>query len=120
MDMEAGVEHLGRATARGVDTMVVVIEPGQRAVDCAKRVIRMSNEIGLKDIQFVANKVSGPRDEQFIRNAFPTHELLGIIPYSEEIRRSDRDDMSVMEGLSKEMIGRFKKILDQLKTAHKF
>jgi CO dehydrogenase maturation factor len=120
MDMEAGVEHLGRATARGVDTMIVVIEPGQRAIDCAKKVVRMSNEIGLKDIQFVANKVSGPRDEQFIRNAFPTHELLGLIPYSEEIRRSDRDGLSVLDGLSKEMNGRFQSILDKLKSAHKF
>lgn len=120
MDMEAGVEHLGRATARGVDTMIVVIEPGQRAVDCAKKVIRMSNEIGLKDIQFVANKVSGPRDEQFIRNAFPAHELLGLIPYSEEIRRSDRDGLSVLDGLSKDMVGRFQSILDKLKTAHQF
>ena len=32
MDMEAGVEHLGRATVRGVDAMILVVEPGLRAV----------------------------------------------------------------------------------------
>jgi CO dehydrogenase maturation factor len=111
MDMEAGVEHLGRATARGVDTMMVVIEPGQRSIDCAKKVIRMSNEIGLKNIQFVANKVDGPNDEQFIRDAFPGHDLLGMIPYSEEIRRNDRNGLSVLDGLSEEMVKRFEGIL---------
>jgi CO dehydrogenase maturation factor len=120
MDMEAGIEHLGRATTRGVDSMIVVIEPGQRSIDSARRVIRMSHEIGLKDIRFVANKVNNPPDEQFIRAALPEHELLGIIPYSEEIRQNDRDGLSVLDGLSKEMVGRFQCILDQLKTAHQF
>jgi len=114
MDMEAGVEHLGRATARGVDTMMVVIEPGQRSIDCAKKIIRMSNEIGLKNIQFVANKVDGPRDEQFIRDAFPDYDLLGKIPYSEEIRRNDRNGLSVLDGLSEEMVKRFEGILRNL------
>ncbi len=115
MDMEAGVEHLGRATARGVDTMMVVIEPGQRSIDCAKRIFRMSNDIGLKNIQFVANKVDGPEDERFIRETFPDQDLLGIIPYSEEIRRNDRNGLSVLDGLSGEMVKRFEAILKELK-----
>ena len=114
MDMEAGVEHLGRATVRGVETMIVVIEPGQRSIDCAKRIIRMSNDIGLKNIQFVANKVDGPEDERFIRETFPDQDLLGIIPYSEEIRRNDRNGLSVLDGLSGEMVKRFENILEKL------
>lgn len=114
MDMEAGVEHLGRATARGVNTMIVVIEPGQRSIDSAARVIRMAGEIGLTNLQFVANKVDNPADEQFIRDAFPDHDLLGIIPYSEEIRRNDRNGLSVLDGMSKEMIARFEGILEKL------
>lgn len=116
MDMEAGVEHLGRATAKGVDTMLVVIEPGQRSIDSANRIIRMADEIDLKNIQFVANKVESPEDEQFIRDAFPTHELLGVIPYSEEIRRNDRTGLSVLDGLSKEMVSRLEMILEKLKS----
>jgi CO dehydrogenase maturation factor len=114
MDMEAGIEHLGRATTRGVDSMIAVIEPGQRSIDSARRVIRMAHEIGLKDIRFVANKVNDPQDEQFIRDALPEHELLGIIPYSEEIRQNDRNGLSVLDGLSKEMITRFEEILEKL------
>lgn len=116
MDMEAGVEHLGRGTASGVDTMIVVLEPGQRSIETAQRVIRMGTEIGLKSIQFVANKVTGPDDEIFIRNAFPEHRLLGIIPYSEEIRLADRTGRSVLEGLSEEMSARFASILEALQS----
>jgi CO dehydrogenase maturation factor len=115
MDMEAGVEHLGRATVKGVNCMIAVIEPGQRSIDSAHRIIRMSHEIGLKNIQFVANKIDGPNDECFIREAFPGHELLGSIPYSEEIRRNDRNGLSVLDGLSNEMIARFEGILEKLK-----
>jgi len=120
MDMEAGVEHLGRATTKGVDCMIVVIEPGQRSIDSAYRIIRMSHEIGLKNIKFVANKIDGPNDEQFIREAFPDHGLLGVIPYSEEMRRNDRNGLSVLDGLSKEMVARFENILEKLDQGDSF
>ncbi|MFA5057658.1 MAG: AAA family ATPase, partial [Opitutaceae bacterium] len=60
MDMEAGIEHLGRATARGVETLLVMVEPSQRAVDSAHRVALLAAEIGLRDIRFVANKIASP------------------------------------------------------------
>jgi CO dehydrogenase maturation factor len=114
MDMEAGVEHLGRATTRGVDCMIVVIEPGQRSIDSANKIIRMAHEIGLENIRFVANKVNGTEDEQFIRNAFPNHELLGTIPYSEEIRRNDRNGLSVLDNINNDLMNRFEEILGGL------
>ncbi|MCP4402709.1 MAG: AAA family ATPase [bacterium] len=117
MDMEAGVEHLGRATARGVDVMLVVVEPGQRSIDSAKRVIRMANEIGLNNIRFVANKVNGAEDETFIREALPGHEVLGVIPYSEEIRKGDRGGISVLDSVDPGIRTEFEDILKKLHTA---
>ncbi len=114
MDMEAGIEHLGRATAEGVDIMIVVIEPGQRSVDSAKSVLRMADEIGLKNIKLVANKVDGPEDEKFIKDAFPDHEFLGIIPYSNDIRQNDRDRQSPLDNLSPDTLSQFKTILSRL------
>jgi len=63
MDMEAGVEHLGRATASGVDGMIIVVEPGQRSIDCAKAIIGMAHDIGLKKLHIVANRVTCHEDE---------------------------------------------------------
>lgn len=115
MDMEAGVEHLGRATARDVDTMIVVVEPGQRSIDCAHRVIRMAKEIGLEQIQFVANKVEEPEDEAFIREALDGQDLLGVIPYSPVIRRNDRNGLSVLNAVDDQLLDIFKTILEKLK-----
>jgi CO dehydrogenase maturation factor len=114
MDMEAGVEHLGRATSRGVDAMLVVVEPGQNSIECAQRVIRMSKEIGIKDIRFIANKVNDREDEAFIRAALAGYEILEVLPYSEEIRKADRLGKSIIDALSPEMLGRFKNILKKL------
>jgi CO dehydrogenase maturation factor len=116
MDMEAGVEHLGRGTARGVDAMIVVLEPGQRSIETAQRVIHMGKEMGLRSVQFVANKITSADDEMFIRSAFPEHRLLGTIPFSEDIRLSDRTGRSVLDGLSEEMAAKFGAILDELES----
>ncbi len=98
MDMEAGIEHLGRATATGVDVMIVVVEPGQRSVDSAKTILRMAEEIGLNNIVLVGNKAANRADEDFIRNAFPGREIATILPYSEAVRSADREGKSVLDG----------------------
>lgn len=116
MDMEAGVEHLGRATTKSVDVMIIVVEPGQRSIDSARRVMRMSKEISLKNIQFVANKIDGPDDEKFIKDAFPDQEIFGFIPYSNKIRRNDRNEQSVLSGLDEETILLYKRILENIKA----
>ena len=113
MDMEAGVEHLGRATVRGVDAMIVVVEPGLRAIECARRIISMSADIGLTRIRLVANKVTGVDDERFIRDALPSHELLGTIPYSVQIGASDRRGESVLTSMDGAMTTLFTDILEK-------
>ena len=114
MDMEAGVEHLGRATARGVDKMLVVVEPGQRSVDCALRVRRMAGEIGLSDVQVVANKVSCDEDTEFICRAIGDLKVIGSIPFSEDIRVSDRHGRSVLDDVDDTVVDCFRLILTRL------
>ena len=114
MDMEAGVEHLGRATAKGVDRMLIVVEPGQRSIDCANRIIEMSKEIGLKSVLIIANKVTNAEDESFVRDALPGHVPIAFIPYLEEIRRSDQAGLSVLEQLSPSTLDLLQQLLKQL------
>jgi CO dehydrogenase maturation factor len=116
MDMEAGVEHLGRATASGVDTMIIVVEPVQRAVDSTRRILRLAHDIGLKDIRLVANKIIKKDDEQFLRESFPENTFLGVIPYNEALRRADRDGCSVLDGLSDDINRCFTDILNSLEA----
>jgi CO dehydrogenase maturation factor len=112
--MEAGIEHLGRGTARGVDALVVVVEPGQRSIDSAHRIIAMADDIGLKNIKFVLNKVASSQDEDFIRSALAGREVLGVVPYCEDLRRVDRNGKSVLDGIRDEVLREFKNILGKL------
>lgn len=114
MDMEAGIEHLGRATARGVDTMLIVVEPGKRSIDCAHRIVRMCNDIGLKNIKIIANKVSSTEDEEYIRTSLPDNEILGVIPFTAGIKSADRDGISVLDKIDEESLEVIKNILTKL------
>jgi CO dehydrogenase maturation factor len=116
MDMEAGVEHLGRATVSGVDALLIVVEPGQRSVDCAKTIMGMANDIKLKKLYIVANRVSCPEDEIFIGNSFPEHDIMGMIPFSEKVRRSDMNGTSVLEAIEPETREAFEAILKSLEN----
>jgi CO dehydrogenase maturation factor len=114
MDCEAGVEHLGRATARGVDSMLVVVEPGRGSLECAARIFRMAGEIGVQDVRVVANRVASPDDERFVKEGLPGREILACIPFSEAIRHADRAGLSVLEGLGTDIAARLEGILQAL------
>jgi CO dehydrogenase maturation factor len=94
VDMEAGVEHLGRRTIQAVDALLVVVEPGQRSIEVAKRIKRLSADIGLRRVLIVGNKLVSPADTQIIKDNFQPEEVVGLIPYSPEILAADREGIS--------------------------
>ena len=79
MDMEAGLEHLGRGTAANMDQFVVVIEPGARSVQTYKNVKRLASDLGVNRVRVVANKIRDSKDEDFIRQQIPAEDLLGFV-----------------------------------------
>lgn len=89
MDMEAGIEHLGRATAQAVDKLIVVVEPGRRSIDTAEHIKRLASEIHLKQIAVVGNKIRGPKDEEFLRKHLNGFEFLGFLPYDDSLIEAD-------------------------------
>ena len=94
MDMDAGIEHLGRATAASVNAFIVVVEPGQRSIETAKAVKRLANDIGIKKCYVVGNKIASDADRQFITENLPDFELLGYIGFSLKIAEADRKGIS--------------------------
>ena len=115
MDMEAGLEHLGRGTAMNMDQFIVVIEPGARSVQTYHNVKRLASDLGVKRVRVVANKVRDERDEEFVRNSIPAEDLLGIIHYNTEIMDADRNGKSPYDFSPKaiEEIRMIKNVLDQ-------
>jgi len=91
MDMEAGVEHMGRGTAKHVDIMLIVTDPSMKAMEIAKKIYNLSIEANIKKVFLIGNKVTSPKEgeslEQFAaKNEIP---LLEIIPYDEQILKAD-------------------------------
>lgn len=89
MDMEAGIEHLGRGTAQGVDRLIIVVEPGRRSIETAAKVRQLTQDIGLERVVAVGSKVRNEKEEEFLRNNLDGIPLIGILPFSEEIARAD-------------------------------
>jgi CO dehydrogenase maturation factor len=94
MDMEAGIEHLGRATASAVDKLIVVVEPGRRSMDTAGNIKKLASEIGLKNIGLVGNKIRGQKDEEFLKKHLSDFEFLGFIRHDEALIEADLDGVS--------------------------
>ena len=115
MDMEAGLEHLGRGTAQGMDQFIVVIEPGARSVQTYRNVKRLATDLGIKQVRVVANKVRDEADEAFVKANIPAEDLLGCIHYNPEIIDADRQGKSPYDFSPKaiEEIRRIKEILDR-------
>ncbi len=100
VDMEAGVEHMGRATAHSVDVMVIVAEPTPRAVQTAKKVERLAGDIGVSRMAVVGNKVRGEEDAAWLRDQVAPLPVVGWIPFLEAVsgleRRGERGFFEIL------------------------
>lgn len=85
VDMEAGVEHLGRGTAEGVDRMIVVVEPGWASLQTAGRVARLARDLGVRDVRALANRIGGAEEADFVRRQLGELPLLGGLPLLGEL-----------------------------------
>jgi CO dehydrogenase maturation factor len=94
MDMEAGIEHLGRATAQAVDKLIVVVEPGRRSIDTANNIKKLATEIRLENIAVVGNKVRSEKDEEFLNKHLSEFEILGFLPYDDALIEADLEGIS--------------------------
>ncbi len=89
MDMEAGIEHQGRATAKAVDKLIVVVEPGRRSIDTAGHIRKLADEIGVKTITLVGNKIRTERDVTFLQENLPDFPFLGFLSHDNALIEAD-------------------------------
>ncbi len=90
MDMEAGVEHLGRGTAASVDRMIVVVDPGRRSHEAARRIRALATDLGVASLAVVANRVRSPAEADEVRKSLPEMDFLGALPWDPAILDADR------------------------------
>ena len=94
VDMEAGLEHLGRGTTAYMDALIVVVEPGQRSFQTARQVKELAADLGIKHVCVVGNKVVDDGDREMVRDNLPDMPLLGFMSYNEKIIEADKRGVS--------------------------
>ncbi|RLI84354.1 cobalamin biosynthesis protein CobN [Archaeoglobales archaeon] len=96
LDMEAGIEHLGRGTARGVDLLIAVIEPGMRSVETLKRIEKLASDIGIERIGVVINKYIDSEATKKLLGEIDK-EILGKIAYNQCFIKADLENIPPYE-----------------------
>ena len=96
-DMDAGLEHLGRATAGAVDHLLIIVEPGRRSLDTAQQIARLAKDIGIRQMSMIANKVRSADDRQFIEQNRGALSLLGVLPYLSQLIQADQEGAAVYD-----------------------
>jgi len=97
LDMDAGVEHIGRGTAGAVDAFIIVVEPGRRSIQTAEAIRKLARDLGIKKCYVVGSKVTSDADRQFVIDSMPNFPILGFISYSPKIMEADLKGISVFD-----------------------
>jgi CO dehydrogenase maturation factor len=117
IDMEAGLEQFGRSTCRGVDLLLIVVEPGARSVDTARRIASLATEMGVGRTAIVANGVRDEQDEEAVRRLLSARslELAHSLPHSEAVASADLSGGSPFSGpASGEWISAVRQLSDRI------
>ncbi len=114
MDMEAGVEHLGRATSASVDALLIVVNPGARSRVAASQIRQLGEDLKIKRILVIGNRVKGAEDEALIRESFKDMDILGFIPEMSDISEADRKGVRPFDDNIDDVPPALKDIVDKL------
>lgn len=119
LDMYAGVEHLGRATVDFVDAMLVVVEPTRRSLGTAAQIKKLANDIGLKRLWLVGNKIRVAEEVDFLANESPGMPLLGTLPADLGVQEADRlgvavyDYLPALKSVAVDMASKLAELIEQ-------
>jgi len=114
VDMEAGIEHLGRATSQAVDKMLIVVEPGARSLQTAHSIMTLARHIGISSFGIIGNKIQEESQKKWLEAQFEPGQILGMLSYHEAIRDADLHQKALMDVLDERLEGEFRRIYQAL------
>ncbi|WP_455279378.1 ATP-binding protein [[Eubacterium] cellulosolvens] len=90
-DMEAGLEHLGRATVKGFDVLICIVEPGAQSIETARKILKLASDLKIKNVIGFGNKIDNPDDKDYIQKNFDDMgiELISSAPFDNSIVKAD-------------------------------
>jgi CO dehydrogenase maturation factor len=113
LDMSAGIEHLSRGTARSVDILIIVVEPGRASLETAHRIKKLAAELGIGRLAAVGNKIHNKKEESYIKEALKGVGFLGFIPYDEALTSAELEGKPATEA-SPEIADAAANVLDKI------
>ena len=87
LDMVAGTEHLGRGTARSVDVFIIAVEPTEISIATAVRIKKLAEELHIKKIFMVGNKIRNESDKEFL-NKKAKSDIIGFVSYNQSYQEN--------------------------------
>lgn len=114
VDMEAGIEHLGRASIRAVTGLIVVVEPGKRSIQTAFQVKKLAVDLGIKTVYAVGNKVRNETHREFLKKELNGIPLLGFISYNDKLIELDLKGEAAFSN-NEQLLSEVSKIITKLK-----
>jgi len=113
IDMEAGLEHLGRGSTGYVDALIIVVEPGQRAINTARQIKKLGEDLKIKNMLIVGNKVASAEDRKIIEESLSDFPVLGYMSFNPMVLQADREGRSPYD-IDEKIMGEVKGILTEL------
>lgn len=113
LDMEAGIEHLGRGTTEGIDYLLIITEPTEKSVETTERIEKLAKEIKIKKMGVIGNKIETERQKEFLEKKLGNMKIIGFIPYFKEFREGEIEGKTPWEAVP-EILNYVEKIVKKM------
>ena len=85
IDTEAGIEHLGRGVASGVDAILLVLDPSYESIKLSEKISEMAKEAD-KSVYFILNKINEELAAEMMTKLGKSR-VIAQIPFNSSIQR---------------------------------
>lgn len=112
VDLAAGLESMGRASIQGIDALISVVEPGARSIETANNIAAMAQQLGIKSVAAIANKITDAAQAETIRSQLKI-PLLAAINYDPAVQKADLSNKPVFDA-SAELVNQLRHAKNEL------
>src|SRR4030066_2510746 len=91
LDLEAGVEHIGRGTAKEGDALLIVADSNLKSLEIAKHIHDLASAAGMKQLFLVGNRVMNDTQREAIQTFADQNGIvvLAFVPWDQKIIEAD-------------------------------
>lgn len=116
LDMEAGVEHIGRGTAQHVDTMLIVVNANVKSLETAKQIHELAAKAGIKQIFVVGNKIEDDVQKSSIEKFALKNglEIMDFVPFDKKIVEAEMQGEPPLKHKDSKALWAIEKMCDKL------